>query len=1117
MKAVSNTVKALTLILVMLAAQAGFSQSSVLSDGDWYKIGIAETGIYRLNAADLSALGLVTGSIDPRTIKIYGNGAPGLLPQANSEPRTSDLSENAIRVAGESDGSFDSQDYILFYAVGPDEKIWTESGFTYEKNIYSDTAYYFITVGNENGKRIEDKENLSGPAQIVSSFDDHITLEEDVNNLLGSGREWYGDLMNNKQTQRWQGTIEGITSDISITLGAASQSSELNFFSISNDDTFIGNLELQSIPVGPGTTYSIDGREAVETFTIGQTNTIDLAFTFEGNTSNSRGYLDFFILEFKRVLRLYGNQTIFRSIDNIGSLLEYRISTPENVLIWDVTDVLNISNQLFDNSGNLVSFKSQGSSPEEFVIFSGTEFPVPALLGKVNNQNLRGDTNYEGIIISNSLFLEEAEILAQFHREHDGLSVKVVTPGQIYNEFSSGRQDITAIRDYAKHVFDNGGKLKYLLLFGDCSFDYKYRQNDNTNFVPTYESRNSFHPIFSHSSDDYFGFFEDDEGEWTESASGDHTMEIGIGRLPAKTKVEAQVMVDKIIYYSTSANTLGKWKNQIAYLGDDGDGNIHAIDIEELSELIDTTYAQYRIDKLLLDAFNQEVGATKESSPETQRALKTRIKEGTFILNFLGHGNEELWMDEEILTNEIINKLTNRNKMPIFVTATCEFGRYDDPRQESGGEKLLLNSNGGAIALLTTSRPVFASTNFSLNEAFHRNVFRKIDGKNQRLGDIIRITKNEGLAGPVNRNFTLLGDPMMMPAFPQLDIEINELLSERDTVSALEEITFTGQILENGVIDTQFNGKLDIVIFDEKQTFRTKGQESSPYNYSLRSNALFRGESSVTNGGFSFTFVVPKTISYQFKKGKMSLYAWDTDQNKDASGSSTSFVIGGTVDSAQEDEVPPSVSMYLNDRSFQNGSTVGSSSVLFAEVSDENGITTTGNGLIQGISLVLNDEIINLNEFYSSDLDTYKSGMIVYPLQDLAPGDYSALLKIYDTHNNLTRREIRFTVLEGDILSIFNPKVWPNPAIDKTTFSFEHDREEEDLEISLIVYNSHGNLMNKSTYIYENSERLVEFEWAARTNSGQLLNRGIYFYRLIITSRLSGATKEIANKLVIDN
>ncbi len=1098
----------------MIWSQITLGQSSVLSSGSWYKIGITESGLYKIDRNTLDVLG-VPSSFDPRQVKLYGNGVEGVLPQLNSEDRPSDLLENAIYISGESDGTFDQSDFILFYGVGPDKELWMEAGFEYEKNIYSDTAYYFLRIDGALGKRISSEPSIDGvPSVTVSSFDDALIYEEDVNNLISSGRGWYGQTMNSGESQNFSYAIDGISSDLSLTLSAVSQSSEGGIFNVNVNGSSVGSLSIASVPDGPGTTYSIKARQATDTFTISSASSFDLQVLFDGSSSGERGFIDFYTITFKRNLRLYNSATTFRWKENSNELIKYRIDDAIGATIWNVTDPVNAFKQDYLVESNSIAFQSQSNSIEEFVVFNGSDFPTPFVFGSVPNQNIRGNISLDGIIVTHPQFLNAAKQLAQFHQEHDGLQVGVVTTIEVYNEFSSGRQDVSAIRDYARYVYQNGGSLKYLTLFGDCSYDYKDRINRNTNYVPTYESRQSFHPIYSYSSDDYYAFFGEDEGLWIENNAGDHTMEIGVGRLPAKSPEEASAMVDKIIYYSTSPNTLGKWRSEITYVADDGDANIHARHVEDLSQLIDTTYAQYKINKVLLDAFVQEGTGSSEKSPQARSALKTRIKNGTFAVNFIGHGNERLWMEEEIFTKADIEEMTNLDKLPIFVTATCEFGRYDDPIGVSGAEELLLLERGGGIALLTTSRPVFASTNFSLNQAFHENIFRKESNKHLRLGDVIRLTKNEGLEGAVNRNFTLLGDPMMIPAYPGLDIILNDL---PDTLKALEEITITGRIESNGDLKEDFSGNLLASIFDVEQTFKTLGQESSPYTYSLRSNALFRGEATVTQGEFSFSFIVPKNISYQNLKGKISLYAWDKESNQDAGGASRDFVIGGTNTKPGADDTPPGIKAYLNDSTFINGDVVGNSPLLIARLEDESGITTTSAGVVQGVTLTFEGEVINLNDFYISDKNSYKKGTIVYPLQDLESGKYTATLKVWDVYNNASEATIEFEVTNEPTLFVYNSLVYPNPVVGSTVFSFEHDREEEDLEVSVMVFSSKGEVVSSNAYVFENSQRTIEIPWNAQTNSGRSLIRGIYFGKLIIRSKLDGAVKEINQKLVIVN
>ncbi|MFK7953587.1 MAG: type IX secretion system sortase PorU [Ekhidna sp.] len=1098
----------------------GYGQSSVLSTGQWFKIGVTESGIYKLDINTMQALGVPISSVDPDNLKIYGNGVHGKLPQLNSTERPQDLLENAIQLSGDEDGSFDAGDFLLFYGIGPNKEKWTADGFGYEKNIYSDTSYYYLRIDGAQGKRIQSKESASGEATLtINTFQDHITYEVDVRNLIASGRGWYGETIVDGDRSNFTHVLNGISSDIELKVDLVSQSTENNSFAITANENNIGTVEIGKINLASVDQYGIKARSVQETFVIPSADELDLSFSFNGNISNGRGFIDYYTLTFDRSLEIANNETDFRAIAAINNVAQYEIGNiSSSATVWNTSDPSNVKSQQFSISDEKAIYRSESEELEEFVVFSGNEFPTPFVFGSVSNQNLRSVKNLDGIIVTAPVFLAQANQLAQFHREHDGLNVKVATTREIYNEFSSGRQDVSAIRDYARFVYENGARLKYLTLFGDCSYDYKDRVTNNTNFVPTYESRDSFHPIYSHSSDDYFGFFEEHEGDWIETRSGDHTMEIGVGRLPVKTIEEAQVIVDKIIYYSTNPATLGKWRNEIAYLADDGDSNIHARHVEDLSELIDTTYAQYNIKKMLLDAFEQEEGASSDSSPATANALKTQIKNGAFTVNFIGHGSEEQWTQEQVLTIETIESLTNKNKLPIFVTATCEFGRYDDPSQFSGSEQLLLSSRGGAIALLTTSRPVFASTNFDLNVAFHEFMYQKKEGEYQRLGDIIRETKNNGLAGPVNRNFTLLGDPMMMPAFPELDIVVHELETEVDTLSALEKVTFSGEIQSNSTLVSSFNGKMVAAFYDVEQDFKTKGQgaENTPYTYSLRSNAIFRGEVQVKNGAFEFSFVVPKNISYQFGNGKMSLYAWDTERNIDASGSSREFLLGGTDVDPIVDTTPPKVVAYLNDISFSNGNTVGQSSILIADVEDENGITTSSNGVVNGITLSLNGSTFSLNEFYTASPNSYQKGTIVYPIQDLAPGSYVATLKIWDTSNNPTETIIRFEVSSKPEIFLFNEKTYPNPPVNGlTNFTFEHDREEEDLAIKLMIYNSQGAVVFDESKTFENSNRRIEIPWETKSSGGRSLDLGIYYYRLIIQSELDGAMKEISQKLVI--
>lgn len=1090
---------------------------SVLVSGEWYKVGVTETGVYKLDKDFLNSLGLDVNSLDPRTIKVYGNGGGGMLPQSNAEDRPFDVLENAIFANGEEDGSFDSGDYFLFYGRSPNKIEWTDMGLEYEKNLYSDTTYYFITVGGAEGLRMPDQSSEEEQFDKITSYDDAILYELDGFNLLGSGRNWFGESLSPAVglERSFDFIINNVESYGEVELHAMAQSEGVCTLGMQINGAAIGSIDFAAVPFGVGTLYRIKGDETSDRFDVtGNSDNIAVDFNFTPNGTTSIAYINWFSITMKRSLILEIEPLQFRSLASLNNpISSFEISNIDgSSQVWDVTDPISPISIDYSVSGGKAIFSVTTDQLKELVAFSGSDFPSPVAFGEVANQSIQSITAIDGVIVVHPAFLDQAKRLADFHLSHDNLVVNVVTTREVYNEFSSSMQDVSAIRDYAKHIYETGGRLKYLLLFGDGSYDYKDRISNNTNFVPVYESRNSLHPIYSHSSDDYFGFLSPDEGEWVETSEGDHTMEIGIGRLPVKTPEEAKVIVDKIIRYCSSTSTLGKWRNEVVYVADDGDGNIHTRHGEDLSAIIDLS--GFNVNKIYLDAFEQQINPNNERSPAMTRSILEAIEKGAFLVNFIGHGSERQWMDEKVLTNSDINQLTNFQELPIFVTATCEFGRYDDPLQSSGAERLLL-SRQGAIALLTTTRPVFASTNFILNQAYHESISQITTNENIRLGDVIRESKNNSLVGAVNRNFALLGDPMMRPAYPKYEIVLDQFQSvELDTLSALEEVNLTGNIMDAGRQVSDFNGKLDVVLFDIPTEKITKGQESSPFLYSEQDNALFRGQLTVTNGQFSGTFIIPKNISYQNQVGKLSLYAWDQERGRDANGVTRNFVLGGTNETALVDVTSPSLDVYLNEPSFRNGSTVGTRALLVARFSDESGINSSYSGFERGITLELNGEIIELNDFYTADIDDFTKGTVLYPLQKLDPGRYTALIKGADTYNNPVEKVVNFVVSNQPILQTYNFKNYPNPARTFTNFTFEHDREGEPLRVEVLLYAMNGDQIDSISEQIDFSDRMVflQMDFAGKTKRD-----GLYLYRVIIRSLVDGATDEVVGRVVIRN
>ena len=736
----------------------------------------------------------------------------------------------------------------------------------------------------------------------------------------------------------------------------------------------------------------------------------------------------------------------------------------------------------------------------------------PISIRSIPKSNIINHSNPELLIITNQLFIEEAYRLKSLRESVDNLDVMVVSLNHIYNQFSSGNQDVSSIRNFIKYIYNSSlKKLKYVLLFGDCSYDYKDRIPNNTNFIPIYQSYNSSNNIYSYSSDDYFGFLEDYEGHWFENSSGDHNLNVGIGRVPSKSLDEAKSYIDKLYRYSNSQNSSGKWKKNIYLIADDGDNNVHQNDAENHFKLLNSESGDYDIIKIYLDNYIQEIDGGFVTSNEAKNQLNKAVEDGSFILNYIGHGNEFFWTEEKILDENSIFSWKNRTKLPLFLTATCEFGKFDDPLITSGGEMLLNKGDGGAIALLTTTRPVFSQTNFRVNNQFYKNVFKRDGGGYLRLGDIFKLTKNNSLSGSINRNFALLGDPSLKLSYPKFEIKINEI----DTLKATGKYIITGKIVDfqnNRIND--FNGNLSVSLFDKISSKVTLGNESDPFPFLEWEDVIFKGLSTVSNGEFQVEFVVPRNIRYDFGTGKISLYALDTTNYNEAS-SYSNFIIGGTSENYNNDNSPPKIDIFIDDYNFKSGSSVSKNPLLIVELFDENGLNVTNKNSFQMMSAILDDTIsFELNKYFTTIKDDFKRGIIRYPLQNLQAGKHKIEIKVSDNYNNISSKSVVFIIVEKNILRISNLMNYPNPFSTQTTFSFDNDEYEKPLDVYLKVYDLRGNLVFDYRKIYEFSPKKVDdIIWDGRDLNNYTLPQGIYIYKLHVNNLFDNRSIVLHNKL----
>jgi hypothetical protein len=1120
--------------------------NSVLANGRWYKISVASDGIYKMDYSFLKSLGMEVNNINPKQIRIYGNGG-GQLPFANSGFRYDDLQENAITVIGENDGKFDSTDYVLFY--GQSQHRWkyntSEKKFLHSINIYSDTTYYFISADLGSGKRISiQNSSTNNPTNSVTSFDDYQFHESEAINLLKSGRTWLGETFDILTKYNFTFTFPNIdkTAPVHarIEVAARADNPGAAFSWIVNGTS----SSISVPPVNTGDIYGIYYKMASDQINFLPTSGSIQIVVSKTTSAPSIGWLNYIELNARRQLTMSGssNQMNFRDITSVktGNVSQFIISNATTDLkVWDVTNPIDIKFQQGNLSGNLFDFTLQTNTLKEFCAFNGQSLPAPKAEGEIKNQNLHGLAQSDFIIVTNPLFLEQANALADLHRKQDKMSVAVATTEEVYNEFSSGSQDVSAIRDFVRMFYtraaDSTKSPKYLLLFGRGSYNLKAKIN-NTNFVPAYESGNSDSPTTSYPSDDFYGMLDTNEGAWDNDM-----LDIGIGRLPVTSVNEATSMLNKIIKYTSVPETietgnscssdvcfgLGDWVNYVTYIADDEDNGDHVKQADELSRKIDTAYDNYNIDKIYFDSYQQVSTPGGERYPDANAAFARRMDKGSLIVNYTGHGGPQGLAHERFLGFYDINSWKNKCKLPFFFTATCDFSLWDDPGLISAGELTLLNPDGGSIGLMSTTRVVYSGPNFVLNNFFYDHAFAIMpNGNRPRLGDLNMLTKNDMSPSDINhRNFSLLADPALTLNYPDYSVATTMVngvpvnTSLADTVRALSEVTIQGEVRDKkGNVLTNFNGIIYPTVFDKASKISTLGNDAgSPViPFYLQKNILFKGKASVTNGLFSFSFIVPKDIAYNYGNGRISYYAHNGYE--DANGYFEKFIVGGNDYSAKLDTKGPEIKLFMNDDKFVIGGITNSDPKIYAVLSDSNGINTAGSSIGHDITAVLdgnNAHPMVLNDYYESELNNYKSGTVRYPLTGLSEGNHTLTVKVWDVYNNSSSSSTEFIVSPSAKLALKHILNYPNPFTTKTSFFFEHNICCTNMDVQIQVFTISGKLVKTIRQrVAMEGFRSDAIDWNGTDEFGDKIGRGVYIYRLRVRTN-SGETSEKFEKLVI--
>ncbi|TCJ13304.1 type IX secretion system sortase PorU [Flaviaesturariibacter flavus] len=1122
---------------ICAGAQRTYKAHSVLAAGTWYRVAVSTEGVYRMDGAFLAALGL-GANLPAGALRVYG-ATPGMLPESNSAPRIDDLEELAITVADGGDGVINSTDVVYFYSPGPHpwKKDSVNRSFQHTKNLYSDVAYYYLTVGG-TGKRVATGPVLGG-GQSVTSFDERVFYEKDSVNFLSSGREWFGEefsalpgrALNRTFTFNVPGALAGTQAALRTRVAARSIGVTTRF-----DISLNGQPALQ-VGVFPvtGVFNDLFAQQTTQTgFTILSGGSgISLAYNYVTNGSfNAQGWLDWLEVVFRRSLAMApGQQLQFRDWSTVGTgNATFRIGgAAASTTVWDVTDPFNAVRMPATLSAAELSFTAPTERLREYVAF-GTDFGVPVAAGAVPNQDLHGSPAADFLVVTHPDFLPQANAIAAFHRQRDGLQVLVVTTDQVFREFGGSTGDPTAIRDFAKMFYDRqratwGASGKYLLLLGRGSFDYRDRVRNNTNFVPVWESPSSLDPLSTYASDDFFGFLDDNED--IHSLLVPNTLDIGIGRIPVRNATEAGNFVAKLLAYHSPAG-FGPWRNNATFVADDGDQNLHLEDAEVMASTTKTQAPFLNQQKIYLDAYRREGGTAGGAYPQANAAINNNILAGALIWNYSGHGGYARLAEETIADQDIVNNWKNQNRLPLFITATCDFAPYDLPGINSLGENLLVRPQTGAIALMTTSRVVFAYSNRVLNNNYLQTALQPdASGRYKTLGEAVQASKNLTYLtnGDVNNNrkFALLGDPAMTLGFPKGRVRpllVNgHPIATADTLNATEFAEIEGEVTNaQGTRLTDFNGNVWLTLFDKPQVVRTLGNTpaSPPTSFQQQTASLFRGRVTASGGRFKFSFRVPRDINFQHGAGRMSFYAQDS--TRDAGGVSNSVIIGGIVPGASDDKEGPQIRAFLNDERFVSGSVTDQNPVLLLRLADSSGINTGNAGIDHDIVVTVDGNNRNyyvLNDFYETEPDTYQRGRVRFQLPAFTPGKHTLTIKAWDVLNNSSTYTLDFTVAKDKELVLDHVLNYPNPFTTKTQFWFEHNKPGIDLNTRVEIFTVTGRLIKTLRRTINNDgNRSSEVEWDGADDFGARVGRGVYIYRLVVESG-DGKKATQLQKLVI--
>jgi hypothetical protein len=1110
----------------------GKSLGTTLASGSWARIEVQQAGVYRLTRRWFSDAGFDVAAIDPRTIKMFGNGGRE-RPQRLSEARPDPLQEIAIEVFGAEDGRFDEGDYVQFFGQGLTGFAWNPATRTYEHYIhrYAEANAYLITWGGDPGVRTERVSSLNEDDAFTPPwFTSGVFEEEEVTNIMSSGKMWVGRRLvpsagsasSIVATSRLTGLVR--SQPVTYRVQTVSSAEVENSFSLRANDEILGTITMGTVNFGSDT-GDMAKLSGPRTFTgSGNLNddrsTVTITYSSVNPDRTRDGHVDWIEWLYSRRFEASNDELLFSAPDT-SAVIQFVLNgfSMSDIVVYDVTDYRYIQRIDAQVSGGTVRFQvtNERGNPRQFYACAAPALKTPVPPTPVTNSGLLASTGAEYLVITHRDLLDAAERL-RMHRERPGVNYlpsKVITLQTIYNEFNCGIPDPTAIRDFLAWAMSNWSVMpRYVLFFGSGHYDYRNYVTDEKIMVPVWETENSINRISSYVSDDYYA----------KVVGDDPRVDVATGRLSVQNIEEANIVVDKIIAYETDPN-FGAWKNRVTFVADDGwtgysdtDRDQHTRQSERLANTVPGELEQK---KIYIVSYRTEQTAQGRRKPEANAAIIDQINEGTLVINYTGHGAHDVWAHERVLLSDVtIPQLQNADRLTFVAAATCTFGLYDVPGLRSGTELLLLRRNGGAIGGLSAPRVVFSGENSAFNLEFFHHLLRdgrEPDGRARRLGDAIYSSKQRHNGIPGYEKFHLFADPGLRLALPRHSaalesILINDQPVDSDTVQlrAFSKVTLLGSV-RRGENETwnDFSGTAEVSLFDAQRSMLVP--EWGDYTYALPGGLLYRGKAQIEAGRFSLSFIVPKDISYEDSPGRVAIYF--DNQETDGAGYYLDLRVGGSDTTVIPDTEGPVITLFLDDLGFQPGDKVGANPLLIADLFDVSGINTTGIGIGHDIEAWLDDDDrgIILNDYFTGELDSYQRGTVAFRLRNLQEGPHTLRLRAWDVFNNSSMVETHFVVAEQ--LTLFDVRNYPNPVSGQTTIEFRHNVLDP-VEVEIRIYATNGAMVRRLD-TGPLDTRIIRIPWDGRDENGNIPGQGMYLYRIICRTYDGAQGSEALGRMMV--